>query len=101
MDSEEQIADTFRMQKELGIHTGMLVCVPIPKEFEIPAEKINPAIEQAVVDAEKEGIRGKASTPFILARVKELTEGKSLDANIHLVYHNAEVAARIAGYLCK
>ncbi len=101
MDEPKQIADTFRIQKELGIKTGMLVCVPIPKEFEIKAEEINPAIEKAVADAENEGIHGKASTPYILARVKELTEGRSLKANIRLVYHNAEIAAKIAKELCK
>lgn len=101
MDSPEQIAKTFSMQKELGINTGMLVCVPIPEEYEIPAEQINPYIAKAVEDAEREGITGKASTPYILARVKELTEGRSLAANIRLVYHNAEIAAQIAKELCK
>ncbi|MDD3400231.1 MAG: pseudouridine-5'-phosphate glycosidase [Eubacteriales bacterium] len=101
MDTEKQIAETFHVQKELGIQTGMLVCVPIPKEYEIKSEEINPVIEKAVEDAEHDGVTGKDSTPYVLARVKELTEGRSLAANIKLVYHNAEVAAKIAVELCK
>ncbi|MDO4543835.1 MAG: pseudouridine-5'-phosphate glycosidase [Clostridia bacterium] len=101
MDSEREIAETFHMQKELGIKTGMLVCVPVQKEYEIPACEINPAIESAVEQAERAGIRGKESTPYILAKVKDITNGRSLDTNIRLVCNNAKTAARIAKELCK
>jgi len=96
IDDVEKIALSFIMQKELGIDTGMLVCVPIPKEYEIRAEEINPCIEEAVIDAEKKHVYGKAATPFLLDRVKQITSGRSLASNIQLVYNNARVAAEIA-----
>lgn len=64
-------------------------------------ERINKAIDAAVVEAEALGIHGKASTPFLLAKVKEITGGESLDANIQLVYNNAKVASQIAVEFCK
>jgi pseudouridylate synthase len=96
MDTAKQIADTFSIQRGLGIRSGILVCNPIPKKYEMPAEKINPAIDAAVHEAEEKGIVGKESTPFLLAKVKEITGGESLNSNIQLVYNNVALAADIA-----
>ena len=74
----------------------MLVTNPIPEEYSMDADVINAAIDQAVAESVEQGIHGKESTPFLLARVKELTGGDSLDANIQLVFNNAKVAAQTA-----
>ena len=96
-ESPEILAHQFAMQRDLGIRAGYLVANPIPKEHEIPAEVINPIIEQAVdeADAHPDITRG-GITPFILQRIFELTEGRSLEANIALVHNNARLAANIA-----
>lgn len=72
----------------------MLVTNPIPEEFAMDHEVINRAIDEAVAQANAQGIHGKATTPFLLAKVKELTGGDSLDSNIQLVFNNARLAAR-------
>ena len=64
------------------------------------AEEINKAIDEAVAEANKLGIHGKETTPFLLAKIKDITGGSSLDANIQLVYNNARLAAQTAGELC-
>ena len=96
MDTPREIADAFAVQKELKMRTGMLVCNPIPEEYEVPHDVIEPAIQKAVELAEEKGIHGKESTPFLLSTVKELTGGESLAANIKLVYNNVALAADIA-----
>ncbi|GAB4562331.1 MAG: pseudouridine-5'-phosphate glycosidase [Anaerolineae bacterium] len=95
-DSPEDIARMFRSQRELGMSQGMLVVVPIPAEAEAPPEEVDAAIEQALAEADQRGVRGKEITPFLLARVAELTGGESLRANLALLENNARVAARIA-----
>ena len=84
---------------ELGMKGGVLVGNPIPEEYSMDPDVINPAIIQAVDECVKLGIKGKETTPFLLARVKELTGGDSLEANIALVKNNAALAARIAAAL--
>lgn len=74
----------------------MLVTNPIPEEYSMDHKVIDAAIEQALADAKAQGIHGKETTPFLLARVKDLTGGDSLDSNIQLVYNNARLAARTA-----
>ncbi len=96
MDTPEEIANTFKIQNDMGLPMGMLVCNPIPKEYEQPADFINPIIEQAVRECQKKGIKGKETTPFLLARIKEITGGDSLESNIKLVYNNVKLAAQIA-----
>lgn len=96
MDSPAQIAAAHRMRGLLGLPGGQLVANPIPHEAEIPAAEITPHIEAALVEAEAQGIAAKAVTPFLLARIFELTEGRSLVANIELVLNNARLAAAIA-----
>jgi pseudouridine-5'-phosphate glycosidase len=76
--------------------SGMLVTNPIPVEFAMPKATIDAAIDQAIAEAEEKGIKGKETTPFLLARVAELTGGDSLASNIRLVFNNAKVAAQTA-----
>lgn len=96
LDDPAAIARMFHLQQEMGLSNGMLVCNPVPRQYEIPQEEINPVIEQAVREAEKKGIHGKDSTPFLLDRVKQITGGRSLDTNIQLVYSNVRLASEIA-----
>ena len=96
MDTPEELAKAFKTQNELGFPGGMLVTNPIPEEYAMPLETINAAIEQALKECTEKGIHGKETTPFLLARVSELTGGNSLASNIRLVYNNAKVAAQTA-----
>ena len=96
MDSPQELAQAFHVQNELGLGGGMLVTNPIPEEYAMPTDVINRAIDQAIRECQDKGIHGKATTPFLLARVAELTGGDSLASNIRLVYNNAMVAARTA-----
>ena len=96
MDSAAQIAISHLMRAGLGIAGGQLVANPIPLADEIARDVINPVIECALHDAAAQGIAAKAVTPFLLQRIFELTEGRSLTANIALVLNNARLAAAIA-----
>ncbi len=100
MDSPAELAEAFRVSRELGLGGGMLVTNPIPQEFSMDPAVINQAIDEAIAQANAQGIHGKATTPFLLAKVKELTGGDSLDSNIRLVFNNARLAARTAAALC-
>ena len=86
---------------DLGLSGGILISNPVPEEFALPHDYIDSIVEQAVREAEEQGIRGKDSTPFLLKRIVELTGGKSLEANIHLVVNNAKIGAQIAVELAK
>ena len=101
MESPEEIARAFHAQRELGLKGGMLVTNPIPEEYSMDPEVINAAIAKAVDDAETKGIKGKETTPFLLAAIKDITGGSSLDSNIQLVFNNARLAAKTAAELCK
>jgi len=96
LDTPAEIAAAHLLRGRLGLPGGQLIANPIPVEAEIPRELITPVIEAALVDAKNQGIAAKAVTPFLLKRIFELTEGRSLTANIALVLHNARLAARIA-----
>ena len=96
IDTPAQLAAAFHAQREMGLKGGMLVTNPIPEEYSMDADVINRAIDQAIAESRAQGIHGKATTPFLLARVKDLTGGDSLDSNIQLVFNNARVAARTA-----
>ncbi len=100
MDTPEEIAKAFKTQNELGLRGGMLVTNPIPEEYSMDADFINGAIEDAVKEAAQKGIQGKETTPFLLAKIKELTGGNSLDSNIQLVFNNARLAAKTAAAYC-
>lgn len=95
-DSAEEIARQMACQDQLGLPEGMVVVNPIPADAEIPREEIEGLIERALREAEEQGIAGKAVTPFVLERVKQLSGGRSLAANVALVVNNAQVAADIA-----
>lgn len=95
-DDPALIAAAHLMRVRLGLPGGQLVANPIPPEAEIPRDAITPVIEAALAEAEAQGIAAKAVTPFLLQRIFELTEGRSLAANISLVLNNARLAAAIA-----
>lgn len=101
VDTPAELAAAFRASLDLGLRGGMLVTNPIPEEFAMDHEVINRAIDEAVAQANAQGIHGKAATPFLLAKVKELTGGDSLDSNIQLVFNNARLAAQTAAELCR
>ena len=96
MDSPEEIGALISMKEALGLKGGILITCPIPDADEIPAEEINTVIDEAIKEAEEKGVKGKESTPFLLSRVKDLTEGRSLEANIKLVLNNADIGSKIA-----
>ena len=99
VDSARDAARIIKTHWDLGNPGGVLVCVPIPQEDEIPREEIEPFIERALRDAEEEKIVGNALTPFLLKRLEEITEGRSVRANIALLKNNVAVAAEIAKQL--
>ena len=101
MDKPDTIARAHALRGALGLPGGQLVANPIPTEAEIPAETLAPIIAAAQSEADQRGITGKAVTPFLLQRIFEATEGRSLEANIALVRNNARLAARIAQALIK
>ena len=100
IDTAQELANAFRVQNELGFKGGMLVTNPIPEEYAMPLDTINAAIDQAIAECNAKGIKGKQTTPFLLARVAELTGGNSLASNIQLVYNNARLAAQTAVHYC-
>ena len=101
VDSPAELAAMFKAQQELGMKGGMLVANPIPEQYAMDKEVIDAAIDQAVAESKAQGIHGKETTPFLLARVVELTGGDSLESNIQLVLNNAVVASKTASELCK
>ena len=101
VDTPEELAGIMKAQQDLGLRGGILVTNPIPEEYSMDAAVINNAIDEAIRQAKENGIHGKATTPFLLAKVKELTGGDSLDANIQLVFNNARLAAKTAAALCR
>lgn len=96
IDSPKEIADLINAKDQMGLKGGVLVACPVPEDKEIPFDEIDVVIQQALRECEEQGIKGKRITPFLLDRVKTLTEGKSLEANIQLVLNNAAVGAKIA-----
>ena len=96
MGDPKAIGSLIKAKHELGFKGAILVGCPIPEEDEIPFEKMNEIIEMALKECEEKGIKGKRITPFLLSKLNELTEGKSLEANIKLVLNNADVGAKIA-----
>ena len=96
VDSAEEIAALMRAKADLGIKGGISVANPIPAEDEIPHERIDAIIEQALADLDERGITGKDATPYLLGRIVEITGGESLRANIALVKNNAHLGAQVA-----
>ena len=101
IDTPEDLARVFHVKQDCGLGGGMLVTNPIPEEYSMDHEVINKAIDEAVAESRKLGIHGKETTPFLLAKIKDLTGGDSLASNIQLVFNNARLAARTAAELAK
>lgn len=100
-DAPEELAAMFTAQRGMGLKTGMLVANPIPAEYAMDKATIDAAIDQAMRELREQGVHGKETTPFLLARVVELTGGDSLESNIQLVLNNARLASKTAAALCK
>ena len=96
IDDTEKIASLIRTKDQLGLRGGILIACPIPAEDEIPFDKMDVVIKQALKECEEKGVKGKRITPFLLSKVKDLTEGSSLETNIKLVLNNACIGAQIA-----
>ena len=96
MDSPAELAAAFKAQNDMALGGGMLVTNPIPAEYSMPKDVIDAAIDQAIAECNAQGIKGKETTPFLLARVAEITGGDSLASNIRLVYNNAKLTALTA-----
>ena len=96
IDTPAELAKAFYVKQDMGLGGGMLVTNPIPEEYSMDHEVINKAIDEAVAEANRLGIHGKETTPFLLAKIKDITGGDSLASNIQLVYNNARLAAKTA-----
>lgn len=96
LDAPEKIARLFKTRQALGIGGGLLVANPVPVADEIPAAEMAGYIEAAQKAAEAQNVTGKSVTPFLLGKILEITNGRSLKTNIALVENNARVAARVA-----
>lgn len=101
VDTPSDLAAIFKASRNMDLKGGILVGNPIPDEFAMDPAVINPAIDNAIEECKRLGIKGKETTPFLLAKVKELTGGDSLDSNIQLVFNNAKIAALTAVEICK
>lgn len=101
LDTAREIAEAFFVQRKIGLQGGMLVANPIPDSYAMDSKYISDNIQRAVEEAERLGISGKETTPYLLDKIQRLTGGKSLKANIELVYNNARLASQIARELCK
>lgn len=101
MDTPEELAQVFHVKDQLGMRGGMLVTNPIPEAYAMDHDYISKSIEEAVEEANRLGIKGKETTPFLLDKIQKITGGTSLEANIQLVYNNARLASAIAADLSK
>ena len=95
-DTPVEIARILHAKWALGLAGGIIIANPVPEAYAMPSAKIETVIRRALAEAEARGVKGKAITPFLLSRIEELTEGKSLEANIQLVINNARLAAEVA-----
>lgn len=94
--THDEVAEAALLHWQMGSSSAVLVCAPVPEEFEIPVSEIERVIEEATNEANRTGVRGKEVTPFLLSRLEQLTEGRTLRANRALLVNNAQIAARIA-----
>lgn len=101
VDGAEEVAALWKAHRELGVPGALLLCVPPPAEHALPAGEVERAIRRALESAEREGVRGKAVTPHLLRAVAEETGGRSLEANVALLHHNARVAASVAAAVAR
>lgn len=98
MNTPEDIAKLIHAKWSLGLSGGVVVANPIPKKYSMDSQMIDNVVEQALLDASNNGIKGKETTPYLLSKIKEITNGDSLDANLELVFNNAKLAAQIAKF---
>ena len=96
VDDAKMVADIMKTKWDLGLKGGVLVCNPIPHEYSMDHEIIDKAIDEAIVKAKQNGVKGKFTTPFLLATIKDLTGGESFASNLQLAYNNARVGSDIA-----
>ena len=101
MDTPKEIAMAYHAKRELGISGGMLVANPIPDAYSMDADFINAKIDEAIAEANRLGVKGKATTPFLLDKIQKITGGASLESNIQLVLNNARLSAAIAVELAR
>jgi pseudouridine-5'-phosphate glycosidase len=101
VDSEKELASALKAKWDLGLNGGLVIANPIPEEYAMDYDTITKAIDEALKEADEKGIKGKETTPFLLAKIKDITGGASLESNIKLVYNNAKVGARLAVELSK
>lgn len=98
-DCPQDVAEIFRAQRELEISSALLVCVPVPEQFEVPADRLTAVLNNALTEAERNNIGGRELTPFLLSQMAQGSEGLTIRANIALLENNARVAAEIARVL--
>ena len=96
LDTPQEIAESWKVQKDIYPNTGLLVTNPIPEEYSMDADYINKEIDEAIKEMNALGIKGKETTPYLLDKIQKLTGGESLEANIKLVLNNAKLASQIA-----
>lgn len=96
VENPQELALAIKAKWDLNLQGGLIIANPIPKAYEMDANVIDQAIAEAIRQQFTAGVKGKETTPFLLAKVKELTGGDSLDSNIQLVYNNAKVGAQLA-----
>ena len=96
MNTPREIADLLQTKWDVGLSGGVVIANPVPEADALDYDVMTNAIEEALIEQKRLGIKGKESTPFLLAKVKELTQGQSLVSNIQLVLNNAQLAAEIA-----
>ena len=101
LDTPKEIADAFKVKLACGLKGGMLVTNPIPAEYAMAPAYINKNIDEAIAECGRLGIKGKQTTPYLLDKIQKLTGGKSLEANIRLVYNNARLGALVAKAMCE
>ena len=100
INSPKEFAEILHTKWNLGLNGGVVIANPIPEEYSMDNKTISKVIEEAIAEADKLGIKGKAITPFLLDKIQKLTSGSSLKANIELVYNNTKLATNIAKELC-
>ncbi len=101
VESPKEIAHALKAKWDLGLEGGMVIANPIEEQYQMDYDTINQAIDKALKEADEKGVKGKETTPFLLAKVKDITGGDSLKSNIKLVYNNAALGAKIAVELAK
>lgn len=99
LDSPADIAKLLKIKWDMGLSGGALIANPVPEQYQLDPDVMQRAIEDALADADRKGVKGKAITPFLLAAIEKLTGGKSLEANIELVLGNARLGGEVAGVM--